>query len=319
MRIDQELAQSSPDQDTVLTIGVFDGVHLGHLELIAHLVRQGKDTGHVTVVVTFRSHPASVLRPDFKPRYVTSLDERISLIRQTGVDFVVPITFDRELSRLSARDFVVRLQRHLGMRGLVVGPDFALGHKRQGDVETLTNLGGELGFSVRVVDLAKDNGQAIKSTTIREALAAGDVTAAATLLGRNFVLTGVVVEGVGRGKTLGFPTANVKVQADMAMPGDGIYAAWARLGNSCHMAAVSIGTRPTFEESDHTVEAFVLDFEGDLYGQEVRLEFVQRLRDEVKYDTVQALQEQVEKDVVETRAILQSSRANAGKPSKLAI
>ena len=307
MRIDQEAAPYSPDRDTVLTIGVFDGVHRGHQHLIRQLVNEATGTGRLAGVVTFRDHPASVLRSDFQPSYITSLEERLSLIGSLGVDLVVPITFDLEVSRLSPREFIVWLQRHLRMRGLVVGPDFAVGHKREGDVKSLTTLGPEMGFTLKVVELLADQDQAVRSTTIRNALAEGDVTLVAAWLGRTFSVTGVVVKGVGRGKTLGFPTANLQVSPGLGIPGDGIYATRAHLGEKTFMAATSIGTRPTFDEGYRTVEAFILDFDGDVYEHQVRLEFVQRLRPEEKYETVEALQRQVDEDVAQTREILGSN------------
>ena len=307
MGIDRELAQASTDRDSVLTIGVFDGVHRGHAQIISRLVREAADTDRLAGVVTFSNHPASVLRPDFNPQYLTRLEERVHLIGNLGVDFVVPVTFDAELSRLSATDFATRLQHALRMRGLVVGPDFGMGHKREGTGETLNKLGDEMGFSVTTVELLQDGDRAVKSSAIRKAVADGDIIVAASMLGRNFALTGTVVKGVGRGKTLGFPTANLGVPQGMALPEDGIYATWVHLGDQRYMAAASIGTRPTFDEVGRTIEAFILDFEGDLYDRELRLEFVRRLRDEVKYDTVEALQEQVDRDVDETRAILRAT------------
>ena len=310
MKIDQELAEFSPSRDSVLTIGVFDGVHQGHRHLIDRLTRVAADADMLSGVVTFRNHPKSVVRPDFKPRYITALDERLRLINQLGVSFVVPITFDLDLSMLRPEPFILRLQRLLRMRGMVVGPDFAMGHDREGDVETLTVLGKGMGVSVSVVDYFVDKGEALRSTTIRDALTQGDVGRVADMLGRNFVLTGRVVRGVGRGKNLGFPTANLEAPTDMAIPGDGIYATWAHLGERCLKAATSIGTRPTFEEGEHTIEAFVLDFEEDLYNTELRLEFVKRLRDEVKYDTADALQVQMDMDVNQARSVLEMSPPN---------
>jgi riboflavin kinase/FMN adenylyltransferase len=304
MQIRQELSRLSPDRDSVLTIGVFDGVHRGHQHLIGCLVGEAARTNRLAGVLTFRNHPASVLRPEFKPQYITSLDERVRLLRQLGVSFVAPVTFDLELSNLRARDFVALLQRHLRMKGLVIGPDFALGYKREGDAPTLTVMGKEMGFSVNVVKALDDSGEPVRSTVIRRALAGGDVTRVAAMLGRSFALQGRVVSGAGRGRTLGFPTANVVPPPEMAIPGDGIYATWACLGDGRYMAATSIGTRPTFGDNERAIEAFLLDFSGDLYGQEIRLEFVQRLRGQVKYDTAQALQEQVDRDVAQTRAIL---------------
>ena len=312
MRIDSELAGFSTDQDSVLTIGVFDGVHRGHRHLISRLRSEATDMGCLAGVVTFRNHPASVLRRDFKPQYLTSLDERLRLLKELGVDQVIPVTFDLELSKLRAREFLALLRRHLRLRGLLIGPDFSMGHDREGDAKALAALGQEMGFSVSVVDLLRDGEDAVRSTLIRQALAQGDVARVEKMLGRSFALAGVVVRGVGRGRTLGFPTANLEPPQGVAVPGDGIYATWAHVKARRYMAATSIGTRPTFDERRRTIESFILDFEGDLYEHEIRLEFVRRLRDEVKYDTVQALQEQVDRDVDQTRAILGVSHPNPG-------
>ena len=304
MRIDGELAEASPDRDSALTLGVFDGVHRGHQHLIRATVKEARKSGRLALVATFRNHPGSVLRPDFRPSYITGLDDRISLMGALGVDRVIPITFDLELSELGARDFVALLQRRLRMQALVVGPDFALGRNREGDVPTLTSLSNDMGFSLVVSDLLEDDGRPVRSTVVRQALAEGDLALVQTLLGRHFALEGAVERGAGRGKVLGFPTANLRIAPDRALPGDGIYATWALVGERRHMAATSIGARPTFGETDRTVEAFLLDFDGDLYGSEVRLEFVQRLRDDVKYDSVEALKDQIGRDVDETRRIL---------------
>ena len=308
MRIDEELAQASQDQDSALTIGVFDGGHRGHRHLMARLAQRAKAEGLLSGVVTFRNHPASVLRSDFKPRYLTSLEDRVALIRELGIDLVAVVTFDQDLANLSAKEFALRLKDHLRMRGLMVGPDFAMGHAREGSTEALAVMGQELGFWVEVVDLLAQGGKPIKSTAIRDALAQGDVTVVRELLGRDFSLTGTVATGERRGRTLGFPTANLETPEDMATPGDGIYATRAVVGDRAYMAATSIGVRPTFGEGRRTIEAFLLDFDGDLYGQDVRLEFVRRLRDEIKYDTMEALLEQVDKDVVETRMILEATQ-----------
>jgi riboflavin kinase/FMN adenylyltransferase len=308
MRLDEELAQTSTDRDSVLTVGVFDGVHRGHRDLISRLVSEASDTARSAGVVTFRNHPASVLKADFEPRYLTGLDERLRLIGALGTDLIAPVTFDSDLTSLKPREFIERLQRHLRMRGLVVGPDFALGHRREGDLVKLRALGEEMGFSLTTVDVMLDDGRPIRSTAIRAALADGDVDTAATFLGRTFALDGVVVKGAGRGRVLGFPTANLEVPPRMVVPGDGIYATWALLGDRRLMAATSIGTRPTFDEKERTVEAFILDYQGELYDQKVRLEFVRRLRDEIKYDTAEALQEQIQKDVDQTRSILRAIR-----------
>ncbi len=308
MKLEEDLAGHSPDRESVLTIGVFDGVHRGHQHVISRVKAETERTGRLAGVVTFRNPPASVFEPDFKPQYLASLDDRLGLIHGRGVDYVVPVSFDLGLSKLRAGEFAALLQKHLRMVALVVGPDFAMGYRREGDPGTLASLGREMGFSVHVVDpIADDQGQPIRSTAVREALARGDVARVAVLLGRNFVLGGTVVTGAGRGAGLGFPTANLKIAKELALTGDGIYATWAHVGPRRYMAATSIGMRPIFEKGERTVETFILDFDGDLYGQEVRLEFVRRLRDEVQFDSVSALQEQVDKDVDEAKAVLQGS------------
>ena len=308
MYSDSQLAQHRYPNGTAVTIGVFDGVHRGHRHVLGRLGEIARRTGRTAVVLTFRNHPASVLRPDFEARYLTTLDDRLRLIREAGGDLLVPITFDVGLSRLSAREFVFLLNGHLMMKDLVVGPDFAMGRDRDGDVPALTALGAEVGFSLHVVEpLLDDGGQPIRSTHVRDALAKGDVAAAATLLGRNYALSGTVVAGHGRGGPLGFPTANLELPAGMAVPADGIYAAWAHVAGERYMAATSIGVRPTFGAGERTVEAFILDFDGDLYGREVGLEFVGWLRPEERFDTVELLQAQVQRDVGDTRAMLEPS------------
>ena len=308
MRIEQELAQTHIDRDSVLTIGVFDGVHRGHQSLLAKVVAEANANGAAAGVLTFRNHPDSVLNPNFQPQYITSIAERIRLIKDLGIDFVVPVTFDMEIAGLRARKFTELLRSKLRMRGLVVGPDFAMGYKREGNVDMLSDMGAELGFSVSVVDLLSDGGDAVHSTSIRKALVDGNVKDMAKKLGRNFSISGTVVTGDKRGRTLGFPTANIEVGPDMVVPGNGIYATLAFVDGERHMAATSIGTRPTFDGKGRTIEAFLLEFDSNLYNRKLRLEFVQRLRDELKFDSVDALLEQMELDVEQTRRLL------AGKP-----
>lgn len=306
MQIERELAQVTPDSDSVLTIGVFDGVHKGHRQLLDVLTSEAAARGFVSGVITFRNHPDSIFRTDFRPQYITSLDKRIRLMKDCGVDFVLPVTFDREMATLRAEDFAGLLQQKLRMRGLIVGPDFAMGHKREGDIEMLTALGSKMGFTVQKVDLMVNGGKAVRSTQIRQAIASGDISAASEMLGRHFSLSGKVGQGEKRGRELGFPTANLDVPPDMAVPANGIYATFAYVDGQRYMAATSIGTRPTFNGIGRTIEAFLLEFDSDLYNRPVRLEFVQRLRDELKFDDVEALLDQMNIDVQQTREILQA-------------
>ena len=307
MTTHQELDLAPKLGDSALTIGVFDGVHRGHIHLFEKLKAAASARGRVAGVVTFVNHPAAVLNPNFDPAYLATKTERLGLITKSGVDYVVPVTFDRELASLTAGEFAFMLMEHLAMRELIVGPDFAMGRGREGDPPTLSAIGRDMGFSVSVVEpLIDGDGEVVRSTAVRLVLRNGDVAKVSSLLGRNFVMEGTVVEGFRRGTSMGFPTANLSVGDGMAVPGDGIYATWAVVDGRRVMAATSIGTRPTFNDSERTIETYLLDFDGDLYGKELRIEFVRRLRDEVKFDSIQELQTQIAKDVDEARAVLAS-------------
>ena len=307
MSLDEELKRVSQNRRSAVTIGVFDGVHRGHLHLLERLAREARADGLAAGVVTFRNHPLSVLRPGARVEMLTDLDERVRLLRETGVDFVAPVSFDRDLAALSAAEFLAALRDGLNVRKLVVGPDFAMGRDRDGNSETLPALARSAGLDFVSVELMTDPAGVVKSTAIRRLIAAGDVSGAARLLGRDFSVRGVVVHGQRRGRELGYPTANVDVPPGFVVPADGIYATWARAegDETPRMAATSIGTRPTFADGDdRTVEAFLLDFSGDIYGRTVRLDFARRLRGEEKFDSVEALLERMGEDVRQTRALL---------------
>lgn len=305
MSLEEDLAHLTPARDSALTIGVFDGVHRGHRHLIDALVDEARASGLLAGVVTFKNHPVTVLRPGTRVRFLTDVAERSRLLKELGVDFVAAVRFDPALAGLSSRDFLSVLASELRMRKLVVGPDFAMGRDRDGSVETLPAIASEIGAEFKSVDLVTDPSGLVKSTAIRKQIADGEVSGAARLLGRNFSITGTVGGGQRRGREMGFPTANLEVHPDLIIPGDGIYATWAHLESGRHMAATSIGLRPTFDDGENrTVEAFLLDFSEDIYGQTLRLEFVKYLRGEEKYDTVEALMEQIDRDVQDTRAAL---------------
>ncbi len=311
MSIEEYLSHFEPNCDSTITIGVFDGVHRGHGHLIDTLVQRARSVGSLAGVLTFKNHPVAALRPGVEVRLLTDLHERIRLLKELGVDFVVPVRFDRELANLSSRDFLTHLYEKLRMRKLIVGPDFAMGRDRDGTLETLPAIGASVGFTVESVDMMTDSAGIVKSTTIRNSIAEGDVSRAAKLLGRNFTVSGTVVHGEERGRELGFPTANLDIGRGLMHPGDGIYATWAHLESGSYMAATSIGVRPTFDDGENrTIEAYILDFSDDIYGRPLRLEFVQRLRGEEKFDTVQALLVQMDDDVRRTREILNRVKSN---------
>ena len=304
MTIDQELARVTPSRDTALTIGVFDGVHLGHQRLLSHLKKTAASGGLLSLAFTFRNHPRSVLNPDAKLGYITTVEERLELIRSQGIDQVVAVDFDRELSLLKASEFVSLLCERLRMKALVVGPDFALGHGREGDVATLRRLGTEMGFRVEQMEPYLMGDCVVRSRVTRDLIVGGDVENASRMLGRWYSLTGEVVVGDRRGRLLGFPTANLSVAPDLVIPADGIYATWATADGVRYQAATSIGVRPTFGTSHRTVEAYIMDFDRDLYGKPLTLEFAGRLRDEEAFESVDALVDQMKLDVEQARAIL---------------
>ncbi len=303
--LEEELTKAAPSRDTYVSVGVFDGVHRGHVYLLDLLKREAARAGCATAVVTFRNHPLSILRPDVSISLLTPVEKRVRLLRDNGIETVVPITFTIEVSQTPAREFVDLLQRHLRMRGMVVGPDFAMGHNREGTPEVLRAMGREKGFSVTVAREYLDGDVRISSTAVRNALAQGDLARVSQYLGRNYAVAGQIVHGAGRGgPVLGYPTANVAVESNLGIPGDGIYATWLHVARQRYPAATSIGVRPTFGPGERTIEAFVLDFKGDLYHKDVRLEFVKRLRDEVAFDSAEALRKQMDADVEETRRVL---------------
>ena len=279
MRVEEELAAYTSDRETVLTVGVFDGVHLGHQYLIEYLRRQAFTKDILSGVVTFRKHPQQLLSPATKLPYLTGLDERIRILKELGVDIVVPLSFTKELADLSARDFLSLLQRYLKMKGMVVGPDFALGSGREGDVFMLNALGKEMAFTVDVVSPREIEGGIVSSTAIRKALANGEVTKVRKLLGHHFMLGGSVVHGIERGRDLGFPTSNIEVDPDQALPGDGVYVTRAYLGGNAYPSVTNIGRRPTFGGGERTIEVYLLDFSGELYGRELKIELISRLRE----------------------------------------
>jgi len=298
----EELARIAPGRDAAVTIGKFDGVHRGHQHLIARLNERARAEGLASVVIVLYPNPSTVLRPGSAVTYVTSLEERLDLLRRLGPDSVGILPFTSEMAQLSARDFVSLVAQELSMRLLYVGPDFALGRNREGSVGALRRIGADLGFRVETAELLAQDGEKVGSSAVRQALAVGDVEEAARLLGRPFSLQGPVVAGAHRGVSLGFPTANIAIGRDRALPAFGVYVSRAFVRENQHQSCTNIGVRPTFDaEPRPTVEAFILDFEDDIYGQEVRIDLLHRLRDELKFDSVEELVAEMRRDIATTR------------------
>jgi riboflavin kinase/FMN adenylyltransferase len=304
--IEKELSGLTPTRGTLISIGVFDGMHLGHRTLIRELVAQARTEKLLSTVITFRQHPMALLAPGEVVPSLTSLSERIRLMKEMGVDIVITLTFSHELAELGAQPFVLLLQQYLQMQGMILGWDFALGRHREGSLEALHEMGKKLGFSTEVVGPVKYKGEIISSTAIRQALSNGDMAKANAMLGRPFSLEGSVIAGEGRGAELGFPTANLDLDPHQALPLDGVYAAIAHFEGQTKPAATFIGHHPTFSGAERIVEVHVLDFTGDLYRRNLKIDIIERLRGEQKFPDAEALKAQMEKDVLSIRKRLGS-------------
>jgi riboflavin kinase/FMN adenylyltransferase len=301
----------------VLTIGAYDGLHLGHRTVIAEVIRRARAGGHRSAVVTFDRHPAQVIRPESAPRLLTDLDQKLELLDATGVDYVVVVHFDEARAQEPAEDFVrTVLVDCLNVKDIVVGEDFHFGHRRGGDVALLQEMGGVLDFGVHGHSLVGEDGrparddEQVSSTAIRRALHHGRLDSANRMLGRPHEMRGPVVTGDRRGADIGFPTANVAIAETMLMPSEGIYAGHLVLERTGERlpAAIYVGRRPTFYGDDAVVllEVHVLDFDGDLYGETVRVSFEHRLRGDRRFDSVDELVAQLSRDCVQARRLLQS-------------
>jgi riboflavin kinase / FMN adenylyltransferase len=293
---------------SVVTIGSFDGVHIGHRRLIRRVREAADRTGLRSTVVTFDPHPRCVVDPSGCPPMLSSLAQRIELLEQAGAERVVVLAFTQELRTWSAERFATALVERLGMRQLLVGPGFALGHGREGTVDVLRDLGRTHGFTVTSAAPSMRDGAVVSSGRIREAIATAKFADAIAMLGRPYVLDGLVERGDGRGTGLGVPTANLRVDPGRCIPAPGVYASWLDAGDGWRPAATGIGTRPTFGGGSVTVEAHVLDFDGDLYDREVRLALVRRLRPELAFESISSLVAAMARDIARTRSVLARSQ-----------
>lgn len=302
----EELRRSVTPGEHALSIGVFDGVHAGHQALVKRMLEEGRLRGLTGGVVTFHPHPRTVIRPDQPFEYLESLEHRVELLRACGVEFVSVLQFTSELQQVSAEDFCRVLVEEARVRLIVVGADFRLGRGGEGTVARLAEIGEEQGFEVLPVSLIDHGTDAapISSTRIRNALAAGEMEEVHALLGRPFSLRGPVLRGDQRGRTIGFPTLNIGVSADRALPPDGVYVTRAYLPAGIFSAVTNVGTRPTFDGTTRRVETHVFDFEGDLYGQVVTVELLHRLREERRFDGIEALVAQIKIDADAARTWL---------------
>ena len=301
----QELSQIELTKPSVVTIGVFDGVHRGHQHLIQRLVQAAHSSGRLAVALTFYPHPDILLRGLEGRYYLNTPEEKAELLGEWGVDVVVTQIFDEAFRRIRAVDYVDSMVKHLKLSSLWVGSDFAMGYEREGSVPFLKAQGGQKGFLVEVVDLITQD-EVISSTAIRKAIQSGQVEQAAGWLGRSYSVSGEVVHGAKRGRQLGFPTANTAVWSEQVLPANGIYASWVTLGSERFMAATNVGVVPMFSNKEVTVEPYLLDFDRDIYGENLTVTFEKYLRSEAKFESVDALIAQIHRDVDTARAYLEA-------------
>ncbi len=296
---------AAPNGRVCAAIGMFDGVHLGHQQVLRQAVTDAHQHEAISLCVTFDQHPATVIAPERAPGLIQSLSQRLHAIETLGVDATLLLEFDEPMSRITAPDFIRNLHHDLGeIKSLCVGAKFAFGHNRAGKVDLLKQLGQELGFTVHGLASVALNDETISSSSIRKAIKAGDFDATSQMLGREHALTGKVIRGDGRGRELGFPTANLDITG-LCTPPSGVYAAHSLVKGQTHRTAVNIGQRPTVKEPEPRlhVEAHILDFEDDLYDEDLEITFVEKLRDEEKFDSLEELQQQIAADIQKARTL----------------
>lgn len=308
MKVFDDIDHTWLDGESVITIGAFDGVHVGHQALVREVLAEARESGRQAGVVTFYPHPVNVLSAQNRVRYITTPGEKAAILERLGIDFMALMQFTMELARKSAGEFVHILVEHLHPKSIWVGPDFTFGYQREGNVEVLRRLGAQWGFSVHVLPAVCLNGAVVSSTRIRQLLAEGKIEEVTALLGRYYLVSGEVVPGRHRGRALGFPTANLEVRGDRALPRDGVYACFALLGQQRFPAVANLGVRPTFGETKHILEVHLLDVSLELYGCDLAVEFVRWMRPEKRFDSAGDLVEQMRRDAAEARRILREAR-----------
>ena len=305
--LEQELRLFTPNRPVWLTIGIFDGVHLGHQVLLQKLIKHARQDGILSVVLTFRQHPETVLGHNSEMFFLTTLEERIRLLKASGVDEVIVLDFVPAIATISALNFLTALINNLHMVGIVAGPDFALGQNREGNISRLAEFGKTLGFKLAIVPPMVVGKEIVSSTLIRQSLSQKDLRKVARLLGRPFSLQGKVIRGEGRGSTLGIPTTNIEVPAQQALPENGVYATRAWINSQQFDSVTNIGTRPTFGEGERSIETHIFDFDARLYGSCLRIDIIEQIRSERRFDTIEALVATIANDIVKAKEILKNA------------
>ena len=297
----------SKHQGAWVTIGSFDGVHIGHQQIIKTLTEGAKAENSASVIVTFFPHPAKVLRPFPDPFYLSTPEEKDATLARLGLTSVLTINFSRQLASLTAFEFMSILHNQLKFSCLLIGYDFRLGANREGDLQKLREIGEQLGYCVRAIEPLQSTSQVVSSSLIRKLISEGEITTANIMLGQEYTVSGEIVHGDGRGRHIGIPTANIEPWKEKLIPKIGVYAAFAHLEGRRHKAVVNIGRRPTFYDKPalQTIEVHLLDFDKDIYGSHLSLNFIKRIRDEVKFNSADELMGQIRKDIMDSREVLE--------------
>jgi riboflavin kinase/FMN adenylyltransferase len=305
MRIIDDLTFTKEDfTSPVVTIGNYDGLHLGHQAIIKRVIELAKEGKGEAVVLTFEPHPVKFFHPELQIPLITPYRKKMMLLTQYGVDVTINLPFTGEIARMSAKEFIQKIvQRHIGPRWVVVGFNFTFGKGRTGTSEELKKIGESLGFSVEIIPPFHVDGEVVSSTRIRELIARGEIQEANRMLGGNFFMLGKVIHGHARGKGLGFPTANLEITQDL-YPNDGVYAATVMVDERRYDGVVNIGTNPTFDDEQLAVEVFLFDYQGDLYGKELQVALIDKIRAEQTFPSVELLVHQIEKDIQRAKEIL---------------
>ena len=273
MLLDNEISVFKSNNSHTISIGVFDGMHKGHKYFLSKLLSESKNSNTIPLVITFKTHPQSILSPNNEIKYITSIDDRIQMITDFGIKLVMPITFDKHLSQLTGEEFLNKLKSNIKISSLLIGPDFSIGKNKDINNNNIKDLSHKLNFKIFNIQKIQENSEIIRSSNIRYLISQGKVDIASKMLGYPFYIKGKVIKGQGRGKTLGYPTANIEIPENLIMPINGIYATRVIIDNNKYFGATSIGINPTFKESVKTLETYIMDFEGDIYNKNIYLEF----------------------------------------------
>ena len=304
LELEKQISKFTNDQETILTIGVFDGVHKGHQHLFKKLNDIASKTTKHSTVITFINHPNTILTSNFLPSYLYNTEKKIQLIKDLNVNSVIPITFNDSIASLTAVEFIEILKRKMNIHSIVLGHDFAMGKDRQGTKNEIVNIGSKYNFLTANVPPYKQKDTIVSTSMIKKMILNGEVNNVSKSLGRNFEISGKVIKGFSRGKKLGYPTANIEIEPNIIKPSNGIYATFTTINKKIYFSSTTIGIAPTFKEQKYSIETYIIDFEKSIYSQNITIEFIEKLRNEIKFENIETLKYQIQLDIQKTKNIL---------------